>query len=164
GIAFLLVGFGFKVAIVPFHMWAPDVYDGAPSAITAYMAATVKAAAFAAFLRVWLEAFPNVYAVWHSAIAGLAIATMIAGNAGGPCGPMRKCAPPIRAAWVAARCRRRSLRHVPCFAARAAASYAANDTRGRAGTDDRHVRWLPPVRHHRDLHAACQRERCAIAA
>ena len=81
GIAFLLVGFGFKVATVPFHMWAPDVYDGAPSAITAYMAATVKAAAFAAFLRVWLEAFPNVYAVWHSAIAGLAIATMIAGNA-----------------------------------------------------------------------------------
>src|SRR5947208_3149495 len=81
GIALLLVGFGFKVATVPFHMWAPDVYDGAPSAITAYMAATVKAAAFAAFLRVWLEAFPNVYAVWHSAIAGLAIATMIAGNA-----------------------------------------------------------------------------------
>ena len=80
GIAFLLVGFGFKVATVPFHMWAPDVYDGAPSAVTAYMAATVKAAAFAAFLRVWLEAFPNVYAVWHSAVAGLAIATMIAGN------------------------------------------------------------------------------------
>ena len=81
GIAFLLVGFGFKVATVPFHMWAPDVYDGAPSAITAYMAATVKAAAFAAFLRVWLEAFPNVYQVWHSAVAGLAIATMIVGNA-----------------------------------------------------------------------------------
>ncbi|HEY8176745.1 MAG TPA: NADH-quinone oxidoreductase subunit N [Gemmatimonadaceae bacterium] len=81
GIAFLLVGFGFKVATVPFHMWAPDVYDGAPSAITAYMAATVKAAAFAAFLRVWLEAFPNVYSVWHSAVAGLAIATMIVGNA-----------------------------------------------------------------------------------
>jgi len=66
---------------VPFHMWAPDVYDGAPSAITAYMAATVKAAAFAAFLRVWLEAFPNAYNVWHSAVAGLAIATMIVGNA-----------------------------------------------------------------------------------
>jgi NADH-quinone oxidoreductase subunit N len=62
-------------------MWAPDVYDGAPSAITAYMAATVKAAAFAAFLRVWLEAFPGVYTVWHSAVAGLAIATMIVGNA-----------------------------------------------------------------------------------
>ena len=55
----MLIGFGFKVATVPFHMWAPDVYDGAPSPITAYMAATVKAAAFAAFLRVWLEAFPD---------------------------------------------------------------------------------------------------------
>jgi len=83
GIAFLIVGFGFKVAMVPFHMWAPDVYDGAPSAVTAYMAATVKAAAFAAFLRVWLEAFPTAYDVWHSAIAALAIATMIVGNAVG---------------------------------------------------------------------------------
>jgi NADH-quinone oxidoreductase subunit N len=81
GIAFLLVGFGFKVATVPFHMWAPDVYDGAPSAITAYMAATVKAAAFASFLRVWVEAFPLVYDAWHTALAGLAIATMIVGNA-----------------------------------------------------------------------------------
>jgi len=81
GIAFLIVGFGFKVATVPFHMWAPDVYDGAPSAITAYMAATVKAAAFAAFIRVWLEAFPGGYDVWHTAIAGLAIATMVVGNA-----------------------------------------------------------------------------------
>jgi NADH-quinone oxidoreductase subunit N len=81
GIAFILVGFGFKVATVPFHMWAPDVYDGAPSAITAYMAATVKAAAFAAFLRVWVEAFPMAYSAWHTAIAGIAIATMIAGNA-----------------------------------------------------------------------------------
>jgi NADH-quinone oxidoreductase subunit N len=81
GIAFLLVGFGFKVATVPFHMWAPDVYDGAPSAITAYMAATVKAAAFAAFLRVWVEAFPLAYTAWHTALAGIAIATMIAGNA-----------------------------------------------------------------------------------
>src|SRR5436190_12673093 len=81
GIAFLLVGFGFKVATVPFHMWAPDVYDGAPSAITAYMAATVKAAAFAAFIRVWLEAFPATYATWHGALAALAMATMIAGNA-----------------------------------------------------------------------------------
>jgi NADH-quinone oxidoreductase subunit N len=81
GIAFLLVGFGFKVATVPFHMWAPDVYDGAPSAITAYMAATVKAAAFVAFLRVWLEAFPLVYGAWHTAVATLAIATMVIGNA-----------------------------------------------------------------------------------
>src|SRR5215475_1083339 len=64
GIALMLIGFGFKVATVPFHMWAPDVYDGAPSAITAYMAATVKAAAFVAFLRVWLEAFPTSFTTW----------------------------------------------------------------------------------------------------
>jgi NADH-quinone oxidoreductase subunit N len=73
GIAFLIVGFGFKVATVPFHMWAPDVYDGAPSAVTAFMAATVKAAAFASFLRVWLEAFPGAYPAWHGTLAALAI-------------------------------------------------------------------------------------------
>jgi NADH-quinone oxidoreductase subunit N len=81
GIAMLLVGFGFKVATVPFHMWAPDVYDGSPNAITAFMAASVKAAAFAAFLRVWLEAFAGEYGVWHKAVVGLAIATMVIGNA-----------------------------------------------------------------------------------
>ena len=81
GIALMLIGFGFKVATVPFHMWAPDVYDGAPSPITAYMAATVKAAAFAAFVRVWLEAFPAAYVQWYPALAGLAIATMVVGNA-----------------------------------------------------------------------------------
>lgn len=81
GMGLLLVGFGFKVATVPFHMWAPDVYDGAPSPITAYMAATVKTAAFAAFLRAWLEAFPAAFAAWHPAVTGLAIATMVLGNA-----------------------------------------------------------------------------------
>jgi NADH-quinone oxidoreductase subunit N len=81
GIALLLVGFGFKVATVPFHMWAPDVYDGAPASITAFMAATVKAAAFSAFLRVWLEAFPGTYTAWHGALGALAIATMVVGNA-----------------------------------------------------------------------------------
>ena len=81
GIGLLLVGFGFKVASVPFHMWAPDVYDGSPNPVTAYMAATVKAAAFAAFLRVWLEAFPTEFAHWHRAVMWLAIITMIVGNA-----------------------------------------------------------------------------------
>jgi NADH-quinone oxidoreductase subunit N len=81
GIALMLVGFGFKVATVPFHMWAPDVDEGAPSAVTGYMAATVKGAAFAAFLRVWLEAFPYTFDKWYPALAGLAIATMIFGNA-----------------------------------------------------------------------------------
>jgi NADH-quinone oxidoreductase subunit N len=81
GIGLLLVGFGFKVSSVPFHMWAPDVYDGSPNPVTAYMAATVKTAAFAAFLRVWFEAFPSEYGTWHRAVAGLAIATMVIGNA-----------------------------------------------------------------------------------
>jgi len=81
GIAMLLVGFGFKVSTVPFHMWAPDVYDGSPNPITAYMAATVKTAAFAAFFRVWIEAFPTEFGSWHRAVAGLAIATMVIGNA-----------------------------------------------------------------------------------
>jgi NADH-quinone oxidoreductase subunit N len=81
GLAMLVIGFGFKIAVVPFHMWAPDVYDGAPSAITAYMAATVKAAAFATFIRVWLQAFPGLGPEWYRAIYGIAIASMIAGNA-----------------------------------------------------------------------------------
>ena len=81
GLAMLVIGFGFKVAVVPFHMWAPDVYDGAPSSITAYMAATVKAAAYATFIRVWLQAFPGLGPEWYKAIYGVAVATMIAGNA-----------------------------------------------------------------------------------
>lgn len=80
GIALLLVGFGFKVAAAPFHMWAPDVYEGAPTPITAYMAAAVKAAAFAGFLRVWLEAFPAVAERWHGPVWWVAVVTMIVGN------------------------------------------------------------------------------------
>jgi NADH-quinone oxidoreductase subunit N len=80
GIALLLVGFGFKVAAVPFHMWAPDVYEGAPTPITAYMAAAVKAAAFAAFFRVWIEAFPSLFVQWHLAVWWIAVATMVVGN------------------------------------------------------------------------------------
>ncbi len=80
GIALMLVGFGFKVAAAPFHMWAPDVYEGAPTPITAYMAAAVKAAAFAAFFRLWLEAFPTMLSVWHEAVWWLAALTMIVGN------------------------------------------------------------------------------------
>lgn len=80
GVALLLVGFGFKMAAVPFHMWAPDVYEGAPTPTTAYMAAAVKAAAFAAFLRVWLEAFPDLIVQWHLAAWWLAATTMVVGN------------------------------------------------------------------------------------
>jgi NADH:ubiquinone oxidoreductase subunit 2 (chain N) len=74
------VGFGFKIAAAPFHMWAPDVYEGAPTPITAYMAAAVKAAAFAAFFRLWLEAFPTLLSTWHEAVWWLAALTMIVGN------------------------------------------------------------------------------------
>jgi NADH-quinone oxidoreductase subunit N len=80
GMALLLVGFGFKVAAVPFHMWTPDAYEGAPAPVTAYMAAAVKAAAFAAFLRVFLTAFSGLYEVWFALVAILAFATMIAAN------------------------------------------------------------------------------------
>ena len=80
GVALLLVGFGFKVAAAPFHMWAPDVYEGAPTPITAYMAAAVKAAAFAAFFRLWLEAFPALITAWHQPVWWLAAITMIVGN------------------------------------------------------------------------------------
>jgi len=80
GVALLLVGFGFKVAAAPFHMWAPDVYEGAPTPITAYMAAAVKAAAFAVFIRVWIEALSGVVYRWHDAIWFLAVLTMLVGN------------------------------------------------------------------------------------
>jgi NADH-quinone oxidoreductase subunit N len=80
GVALLIVGFGFKVAAAPFHMWAPDVYEGAPTPITAYMAAAVKAAAFAAFFRLWLEAFPSLLLEWHQPMWWLAAVTMVVGN------------------------------------------------------------------------------------
>jgi NADH-quinone oxidoreductase subunit N len=80
GLGLLLIGFGFKVAAVPFHMWAPDVYDGSPTPITAFMATGVKAAAFVALVRVLIEGFPTASALWQPVIAGLAIASMVVGN------------------------------------------------------------------------------------
>jgi len=80
GVAMLLVGFGFKVSAVPFHMWAPDVYDGAPTPVTAFMAAAVKAAGFAALLRVMLIAFGDASPAWQSIVWWLAALTMIVGN------------------------------------------------------------------------------------
>lgn len=80
GIGLLIVGLGFKVAAVPFHMWAPDAYDGAPTPISAFMAATVKAAGFAAFLRVFIEALAPAAAEWHLALWWLAGLTMVGGN------------------------------------------------------------------------------------
>jgi len=80
GVALLVVGLGFKVAAVPFHMWTPDVYEGAPTPMTAFMAAAVKAAAFAVFLRIWMEAFPYLNAAWHKPLWYLAVVTMVVGN------------------------------------------------------------------------------------
>ena len=80
GLGLLVIGLGFKVAAVPFHMWAPDVYDGAPTPVTAFMATGVKAAAFAALVRLLLEAFPSATSLWQPVIAGLAIASMVVGN------------------------------------------------------------------------------------
>lgn len=80
GVALMLVGMGFKVAAAPFHMWTPDVYEGAPTPMTAFMAAAVKGAAFAAFLRLWMEAFPYLNVVWHKPVWYLAVVTMVVGN------------------------------------------------------------------------------------
>ena len=80
GLGLLLIGFGFKVAAVPFHMWAPDVYDGSPTPVAGFMATGVKAAAFAALVRVLFEAFPSAASVWQPVIAALAIASMLVGN------------------------------------------------------------------------------------
>jgi NADH-quinone oxidoreductase subunit N len=80
GAGMLLVGFGFKVASVPFHMWAPDVYEGAPTTVTALMAAGVKAAAFGALVRVFVSALPALADDWRPAVAALALVTMVVGN------------------------------------------------------------------------------------
>jgi len=80
GVGLMLVGFSFKVAAAPFHMWTPDVYDGAPTPFTAFMASGVKIGAFAAFLRIWIEAFGPLYSAWHPAVWWLAVITMVVGN------------------------------------------------------------------------------------
>ncbi|HVN22842.1 MAG TPA: NADH-quinone oxidoreductase subunit N [Syntrophorhabdales bacterium] len=80
GMALLIVGFGFKIASVPFHMWTPDVYEGAPTSITAYMATGVKAAAFGAFLRVFYTGFLPFIDDWSAILWFIAVLTMIVGN------------------------------------------------------------------------------------
>ena len=80
GVALLAIGFAFKIAAVPFHMWTPDVYEGAPSPVTAFMSGAVKAAGFAAFLRVFLTAFPAVHESWGPILWWLAAVTMVVAN------------------------------------------------------------------------------------
>jgi NADH-quinone oxidoreductase subunit N len=89
GGAMLMIGFGFKAATVPFHVWTPDVYEGAPSPITGFMAAGPKAGAFASFIRVFVLGFPLIAGVqgsgylhesWMTALTIMAILTMTVGN------------------------------------------------------------------------------------
>jgi NADH-quinone oxidoreductase subunit N len=89
GAAMMLVGFAFKIATAPFHVWTPDVYEGAPTPVTAFMAAGPKAAGFAGFMRVFLFAFPFVaaapgasqlHSAWLGALVVIAILTMTVGN------------------------------------------------------------------------------------
>ncbi len=80
GIALILVGLGFKMAAVPFHMWAPDVYEGAPLPVTAYLAVGSKAAAFALVLRLFAEGFLPTVDDWQIIVAVLAAVTMTVGN------------------------------------------------------------------------------------
>jgi NADH-quinone oxidoreductase subunit N len=80
GSALILVGLGFKVAVVPFHMWTPDVYQGAPSAVTAFMSSGAKIAGFAALLRVFTTAFPSIAADMTGVFWALSALTMILGN------------------------------------------------------------------------------------
>lgn len=80
GIAFLSIGLLFKVGAVPFHAWTPDVYQGAPTAVTAFMAAATKVAAFGAMLRIFYVSFAEAYWQWRPALIAVAIITMIFGS------------------------------------------------------------------------------------
>jgi len=84
GILLVLIGFGFKVAAVPFHMWAPDTYEGAPTPVAGFMAAAVKAAAFVSLMRLVVAALPGLEApeemVWVPFLSGLSVLTIVFGN------------------------------------------------------------------------------------
>jgi NADH-quinone oxidoreductase subunit N len=80
GVLLMLVGLSFKVSVAPFHFWAPDVYQGAPTAITAFMATIVKTAAFAAFLRLFLTSFVSVSELWVGVLSVMAAITLLVGN------------------------------------------------------------------------------------
>jgi len=79
GLVFLFAGLAFKVSAVPFHMWTPDVYEGAPTPVTAFFAAAPKVAAVALFIRVAIEAFPGIVPQWQQIIIFISIASMVLG-------------------------------------------------------------------------------------
>src|SRR6202790_4160419 len=80
GLVFLLAGLSFKVSAVPFHMWTPDVYEGAPTPVTAFFASAPKVAALAVFTRVALTAFPGIVSQWQQIVVFVAIASMVLGS------------------------------------------------------------------------------------
>jgi NADH-quinone oxidoreductase subunit N len=80
GMGLLVVGFGFKIAAVPFHMWTPDVYEGAPTPVTAFMSTGVKAAAFAALARVFVTALGDLQGTWAPIFWCMAVLSMTVGN------------------------------------------------------------------------------------
>ncbi len=80
GMILLLIGFAFKISLVPFHMWTPDVYEGAPTSITAFLSAGTKAAGFATLTRLLLEALPLLQPSWSLILWGIAALTMTSGN------------------------------------------------------------------------------------
>ena len=80
GLLLILASFLFKIGAAPFHFWSPDVYDGAPSAVTGFMAAVVKLGAFGAFIKLFGTAFAGLYDFWMPALTFLAILTMFVGN------------------------------------------------------------------------------------
>src|SRR5205085_12431619 len=82
GIALAATGLAFKASVAPFHQWTPDVYQGAPTPITTFMAVATKAAAFAITLRVFVEAFGTDQTNWAPALFVLAVTTILVGNVG----------------------------------------------------------------------------------
>jgi NADH-quinone oxidoreductase subunit N len=80
GLAMIIVGLGFKASAAPFHMWTPDVYEGAPTPVTAFMSAATKAAALVLMLRILVTAFPQEAHLWTVAIAAIACASLAVGN------------------------------------------------------------------------------------
>jgi NADH-quinone oxidoreductase subunit N len=80
GLVFLLAGLCFKVSAVPFHMWTPDVYEGAPTPVTAFFASAPKVAALAVFTRLTLTAFPGIVSQWQQIVVFVAIASMVLGS------------------------------------------------------------------------------------
>ena len=128
----MIVGFGFKAAMVPFHVWTPDVYEGAPTPVTGFMAAGPKAAAFASFVRVFVLGFPLVagsqaagylHESWMTALSVMAILTMTSATSRRSCRTTSSECSPIR------RSPTRAMRLVGFIGAGAATTRYANVTR-----------------------------------